>query len=151
MASFNAEKEKISIKIRSKGGCFCREHHACNAYKIIDQQLKSIPVEDLSFVEHETGPELLIWVALGTSGITLAASIIELIKAIMVARSEGTKHGDEHYDYLELSVRKFYKNGKIREETVAKFYPRDPLDKELIEQPLRTKIIKLLSKPKKKK
>lgn len=151
--AFDKEKGKIiSIKIRIKGGCFCRERHACYTYRIIDQQLKSYSSQNAQFAfkEHESGPELLIYVALSTAGITLAVSIIELITTIIKARSEGTKHGDDPYACLELIVREFDENGKIREEVVAKFQPPDPVDKGLIEKSLQKKINELLSRPDKK-
>ncbi len=61
----------VSIKIRVASGCFHREHSPA-AYALIDQQLKGIPVENrrFAFEEHESGPEVLVFVALTTAGIT---------------------------------------------------------------------------------
>jgi hypothetical protein len=151
-ASNKGKGQIISIKIRTPGHCFCREHHAPNACRIIDQQLESYvsQIADFSFKEHETGPELLVYVAMGTSCITLVASIINLITAIIKARSDGIDHGDPPYDYIELIVRGFNDNGKIKEETVVKIESREFINKELIEKTLQKKISELLRVSKKK-
>jgi hypothetical protein len=92
--SAKGKGKAISIKVRVTGGCFHREHSP-NACRIIDAQLESYHSHEreFSFIEHESGPELLVYVALGTAGITLAKSVIDLITAIIKARSEGAKKG----------------------------------------------------------
>jgi hypothetical protein len=114
--------------------------------------LQSYPPHDreFSFIEHESGPELLVYVALGTVGITLAKSVIDLITAIIKARSEGAKKGDRHDYPIELIVRGF-DDGKFKEEIVLRFDSRDPIDRELIEESLEKKVSAMLAKPKKKK
>ncbi len=93
---------------------------------------------------------MLVYVAMGTSCITLVASIINLITAIIKARSDGIDHGDPPYDYIELIVRGFNDNGKIKEETVVKIESREFINKELIEKTLQKKISELLRVSKKK-
>jgi hypothetical protein len=105
--------------------------------------------ENFSFQEHESGPEILVYVALGTVGITLAKSIIDLITAIIKARSEGIKLGDSPDAPLELIVRRFDNKGKIKEETVLRFGSQDQVKKEFIEESLKKKISEILSEPKK--
>src|SRR5574337_529202 len=82
--------QPVSIKIRVEAGCFHREHSPA-AYAIIDQYLRDSPPRDVPFrfEEHETGPEVLVYVAAATAVGTLAASIINLVTAILRARSEG--------------------------------------------------------------
>jgi hypothetical protein len=81
----------ISIKIRVVSGCFHREHSP-RGYAVIDSQLaKLLPDSELGFEEHESGPELLVYLAVATAGITLAKSVIDLISAIIKARAEGVK------------------------------------------------------------
>lgn len=140
----------ISIKIRVTSGCFHREHSPY-AYRIIDKQLVAYSSQDsnFSFQEHESGPELLVYVALGTVGITFAKSVIDLITAIIKARSEGIKHGDSPDAPIELIVRRFDNNGKIKEEIVLRFGSRDEVKKEFIEESLKKKVSELLSRPKK--
>jgi hypothetical protein len=149
--SGKSKGKAISIKIRVTGGCFHREHSPI-AYRIIDSYLKSYSPHngEFSFIEHESGPELLVYVALGTAGITLAKSVIDLITAIIKARSEGAKEGDRHDYPVELIVRGF-DDGKVNEEIVLRFNSHDPIDRELIKENLEKKVSKMLTKPKKKK
>src|SRR5438128_1689872 len=94
----------VSIKIRVTGGCFHREHSP-NAYTLIDKQLRdAASIDNLAFEEHESGPELLVFLALGTAGISLAANVINLIVAIIKARSEGVKKGDKPSEPVEIIV-----------------------------------------------
>jgi hypothetical protein len=142
----------ISIKIRVTSGCFHREHSPY-AYRLIDAQLKSYPPhnKEFSFMEHESGPELLVYVALGTAGITIAKSVIDLVTAIIKARSEGAKRGDRQGNPIELIVRGFGEDGKIDEEIVLKFDSWDEPVEESIEKALKKKISIVLGKSEKKK
>ena len=85
----------VSIKVRVSSGCFHREHSP-RAYDIIDRRLRSIPDDERTFVfeEHESGPEVLVYLAATTAGLVLAKSIVELITAIIKARSDGIRQGD---------------------------------------------------------
>jgi hypothetical protein len=141
----------ISIKIRVTGGCFHREHSPI-AYRIIDSHLESYPPNngEFSFIEHESGPELLVFVALGTAGITLAKSVIDLITVMIKARSEGAKKGDRHGYPVELIVRGF-DDDEVKEEIVLRFDSHDPIDREFIKESLEKKVSTMLTKPKKKK
>ena len=51
----------LSIKLRVVSGCFHREHSP-HAYQLIDSHLNASPAE-LEFQEHESGPELLVYMA----------------------------------------------------------------------------------------
>ncbi len=53
----------VSIKVRISR-VFHREHSP-EAFKIIDARLRSLP-ENLEAIEHESGPELLLYLAVGT-------------------------------------------------------------------------------------
>ena len=70
-------------------GCFHREHSPC-AYELIDSYLSRSTAES-EIEEHESGPELLVYLAVATAGLTLAKSIIDLVTSIIKARSEGVK------------------------------------------------------------
>lgn len=142
----------ISIKMRVTSGCFHREHSPY-AYRLIDAQLKSYSSHDkeFSFIEHESGPELLVYVALGTAGITIAKSVIDLVTAIIKARSEGAKRGDRKDNPIELIVRGFGDDGKINEEILLKFDSWDEPVEESIERALKKKISIVLGKSEKKK
>ena len=77
--------QAVSIKVRVDSGCFHREHSP-RAYKIIDEYLRANPSDDWRFEEHESGPEILVWVAAATSVVTLAASVLNLVSTIIRAR-----------------------------------------------------------------
>ena len=91
-----------------------------------------------------------MYVALGTAGITLAKSVIDLITAMIKARSEGAKRGDRPDNPIELIVRGFGDDGKIKEEIVLKFDSWAELEEETIEKTLKEKISIVIGKPEKK-
>ena len=142
----------ISIKIRVKSGCFHREHSP-HAYKIIDTYLQQVPPDENNFVfeEHESGPEILVYLALASSLITLSGNIIDLIATIIKARSESVKKGDRPHDPVELIVRRVIKSGEIREEKVLRIGYDDPINDKEIERKLNDATQKLVSEVKKKK
>lgn len=125
----------ISIKVRVTGGCFHRQHSP-HAYNLIDDYLQGCTSLDAHFEEHESGPELLVWLAMGTAGITLAKSVIDLVTAIIKARSEGIKKGDSPSAPVELIVRKVITDDKIIEEKVLRFDFKDEVNTEQIEKAL---------------
>ena len=135
----------ISLKVRVVSGCFHREHSP-HAYALIDKQLASRASRQpqFAFVEHESGPELLVYVALGTAGITLAASVIDLVTAIIKARSEGIKKGDRPSDPLEVIVRRVGDGDKFVEETVLRVGPADPVNAGEIEARINAALQRLL-------
>jgi hypothetical protein len=97
----------------------------------------------VGFEEHESGPELLVWIAIGTAGITLAKSVIDLVTAIIKARSEGIKKGDSASAPVELIVRKVITDDKIIEEKVLRFDYKDEVNTEQIEKALKKVIEKI--------
>jgi hypothetical protein len=139
-----------SIKVRVSGGCFHREHSP-NAYQIIDEYLRSHPQNDCAFEEHESGPELLVYLAFATAGISLTANIINLVTTIIKARTEGIEHGDHPNAPLELIVRGFDESGKLREERVLRVESWHDVSEELIERSLLNSINKMAPKSKGKK
>jgi len=141
----------VSIKVRVTSGCFHREHSP-RAYEIIERHLRSIPDDERTFVfeKHESGPEVLVCLAATTAGLVLAKSIVELITAIIKARSDGIRQGDHPDATLELIVRRTCKDGEFTEEKVLRVGPHDPVDKSVIEQELRKsaeKLIKEMEEP----
>jgi hypothetical protein len=134
----------VSVKIRVSSGCFHREHSP-RAYTLIDKQMSELVMHDeFTFEEHESGPELLLFVAAATAGISLAKSIIDLIVAIIKARSEGIKKGDHPASPLELIVRRTYKDQEFREETVLRIGHEEAIDRKIIEEHLKQSISNLL-------
>jgi len=136
----------VSIKIRVASGCFHREHSP-HAYEIIDSRLAKLPPDlELGFEEHESGPELLVYLAVATAGITLAKSVIDLITAIIKARSEGVKKGDKPADPLELIVRRVDNAREYREEVVLRIGHNDPVEAQAIGKELNEALRNLIKK-----
>jgi hypothetical protein len=135
----------LSIKIRVTSGCFHREHSP-HAYKLMDSHLASSTAA-IEFQEHESGPELLVYMALATAGVTLAKSVIDLITAIIKARSDGVKKGDHPDAPLELIIRRVDDGREFREETVVRIGHSDPVDPKLIEKQIAEALGKLLKTP----
>jgi hypothetical protein len=148
-SSVEGEGIPISIKIRPSGGCFHREHSPI-AYQIIDEYLRSHPSSDFDFEEHESGPELLVYLAFATAGISLTANIINLVIAIIKARTEGIQRGDHRDAPLELIVRGFDENGKLREEKIITIDPWQNTTEDLIERALLTSTSRMIPKKKRK-
>ncbi len=135
----------VSIKVRVASGCFHREHSP-RAYELIDRSLTKVPGSDGSFAfeEHESGPEILLYLAVTTAGLSLAKSIVDLITAIIKARSEGIKKGDHPSEPLELIVRRVHDAQEFREETVLRIGHKDAVDEARVEQQLKDALRKLL-------
>jgi hypothetical protein len=111
----------VSIKVRVVSGCFHREHSP-EAYRLIDDYVSSARLSEAHYriEEHESGPEILVYLAVTTAGLSLAKSVVELITAIIKARSEGIKRGDRPSDPLEVIVRGHTKDGEYTEEKILR-------------------------------
>lgn len=135
--SQNPDDIPISIKIRVTSGCFHREHSP-RAYTLVDDYFLSLKGSDnsFSFEEHESGPEVLIYLALGTAGLALAKSIIDLIVVILKARSEGIKKGDQPQAPLELIMRRIKKNGEFIDERIIRINHDDLIEKKKLNKAL---------------
>ena len=140
----------VSIKVRVASGCFHREHSP-NAYKIIDRCLDSILPDDciFQFEEHESGPEILMYLAVTTAGLAVAKSIIDLITAIIKARSDGVRQGDTPDAPLELIVRRIHKHGEFVEEKILRVAPGDSVNRSAIEKELEKAAKKLIKEEQK--
>jgi len=127
----------VSIKVRVTSGCFHREHSP-QAYRIIDEYLQLQAPEDArwSFQEHESGPELLVYLAVTTAGLSLATSVINLVTAIIKARADGIKKGDHPNAPLEIIVRGHHRDGEFYEEQILRVDSRTPLARDVIENAL---------------
>ncbi len=89
---------------------------------------------------------MLVWLALGRAGTTLAKSLIDLVTAIIKARSEGIKKGDSPSAPVELIVRKVITDDKIIEEKILRFDYEDEVNNEQIEKALKEAIEKITQK-----
>jgi hypothetical protein len=124
----------VSIKVRVTSGCFHREHSP-HAYRIIDDYLAGADLSGTQcrFEEHESGPELLVYLAVTAAGLGVVKSIVELVTAIIKARSEGIKKGDGPSDPLELIVRGHAKDGEYFEEIVLRIPPQRVITRKQVE------------------
>ena len=135
----------VSIKLRVSSGCFHREHSP-RAYELIDLNLQRLADSDahLVFEEHESGPEILVYVSLVAAGLGLAAQVINLITAIIRARSEGIKKGDHPSHPLQLIVRRVHDADGFREEQVFTIGHTEAVDEVKLEKQLKDALHKLL-------
>jgi hypothetical protein len=132
----------VSIKVSVVSGCFHRDHSP-RAYALIRQHLTRLsPTEtEFAFEEHESGPEILVYVA---AGIALAKSVIDLVVAIIKARSEGVKAGDVASEPVELIVRRTVQGGTVQEEMVLRFNHTDPVSAKVVGERLGAALDRLL-------
>jgi len=136
----------VSIKVRVLGGCFCRG--CCrNAWEIIDQaqaDLHKRNGRDFYLEEHESGPEIIAFLAIATAGITLTKSLIDLLITIVKARSDGRKNGDQREEPLEIVVRRIQTRDELREEFVLRIGQHDCLDRRELESKLKAALESLV-------
>jgi hypothetical protein len=118
------DSRSVSIKIRVTSGCFHREHSPI-AYALIDERVSSLDGSSFSLVEHESGPEILIFIGALAGAFQLTSSVIDLVTTIIRARHVGVKKGDDPAEPLELLVRRFDEAGTLREEVVLRVAPGD--------------------------
>jgi hypothetical protein len=127
----------VSIKIRVDTGCF---HRSCcpYVYRVIDQDVRKLRLTDdrFIFIEHETGPEIIVYLAVAVAGLNLATSIINLITTIIKARFEGLKHGDRHHDPVTLIIRRIKNKDILVEEKLMTFNPHDEISLKIVEKVL---------------
>jgi hypothetical protein len=126
----------VSVKVRVSYGCFHREHSP-HASELIDREVAGIPEgkREFEFIEHESGPELLTWVSVGMSGLSLALSAAQLVVAIIQARRAGVETGDRPSEPVELIVRRTSDSG-FHEEMVLRVGMEDRIDPTAIETAL---------------
>jgi hypothetical protein len=104
-------------------------------HAIIDRYLENLaPADkDFEFEKHESGPELMAYLAAGAG---LASAVIGLITAIIVARSQTHKRQELPEKPIELIVRRFDEEHGVTDEIIVRFGKTETNDKHLIEQHL---------------
>ena len=135
----------ISIKIRVDSGCF---HRDCSpkAYSIIDDELKNFDPkkEKAVLIEHESGPEILVYLTIISGSISLTTAIINIVTAIINARKKGIELGDRPNHSINLIIRNFDKKGNIKEEKILTIDRSSSIDKKILKDHLEKGIKKLL-------
>ncbi len=132
----------VSVKVRVESGCFHREHSPV-AYKIIDAN-RERPPDHTEVIEHESGPELLLYLAVTAGALSLAKGVIELITAIFKARSAGIKKGDQPKDPLVLIVRRVDEKNEYREDVILRICHTEAVDSGAIERELTAAIKEII-------
>ncbi len=135
----------MSIKVRDDSYHFDRGHSP-HAYRLIDAHLGTLsPADaDFSLEEHESGPELLVYLAAVTAGVTLAKSLVDLITTIIKAKSEGVKKGDPPSAPLELVVRRVEDGHEFRKEVILRIGHAGEVNSKIIGQQINRAIGRLL-------
>jgi hypothetical protein len=134
----------VSVKVRVESGCFHREHSP-EAYKIIDARLRR-PPEHAEIIEHESGPELLLYLAVTAGALSLAKSVVELVTEIFKARAAGIKKGDHPKDPLVLIVRRVDEKNEYREDVIFRIGQADSVDSGVVEKELTAAIKGILKR-----
>jgi len=129
---------RVSIKVRpNPSGCFHCRGCCPNASKILDAaQEKFSGEKEFRFLQHETGPEIIVKLAVAAASLGLAKSVIELVTAIIKARSDGQKKGDKKHDPIEVIIRGFDKDKKIFDESVLQIPPGEVVPSSVVKQAL---------------
>jgi hypothetical protein len=135
----------VSIKVRASSGCFHREHSPA-AFEIIDNKLQSPKLrrDSLSFQEHESGPEIIVYLAVLAAGLNLTTSLVNLVTAIIKARSEGVKKGDRPDEAIDVIVRGYTEDGQYFEGQILRLESKDKVTSKAVEVALRSEIEKHL-------
>ncbi|MFT4104753.1 MAG: hypothetical protein QM657_03250 [Lacrimispora sp.] len=136
----DAQGFPISIKIGVYSGCFHNEHSP-NAYQEIYDYMEKHQF-DCGYEEHESGPEVLAWIALGTAGLTLSKSVVDFVIAIINARTNGRKKGDRSDGNIKLIVRRYGNKGNIKEETILEISDTNTITNDIVEKAILTALKK---------
>lgn len=137
--------EPITIKIRAEHGCFCTSHSK-ETNRLIDEIIRNEYAHEFDYHEHESGPEIIAWLALGTAGLTVTKSLIDLITAIINACKKGREKGDNHHGKLLLIVRDTHRTNNSTEEVVLEIYDEDLIDSEIVRKAIESGITKKFNK-----
>ncbi len=137
--------EPITIKIRAEHGCFCRSHSK-ETNRLIDEIVRNNHSYEFDYHEHESGPEIIAWLALGTAGLTVTKSLIDLITAIINACKEGRKKGDGNNGKLLLIIRDTHRTENSTEEIVLEVYNNDLIDSAKVKKVIESGINKKFNK-----
>lgn len=91
---------------------------------------------DFEFETHESGPEILVYLAVTAAGVSLVKSVIDLITTIIKARSETWRKGDLPFKPLELIVRHVDEGRGRSDEIILRFGQNETSDETVIKQRL---------------
>ena len=119
-------------------------------HALIDRYLEKLaPADaDFGFEKHESGPEILVYLAVTAAGVSLAKSVIDLITTIIKARSETCNKRDLPFKPVELIVRRVDERRGRTDEIILRLGQNEACDETVIEQKL-MKALREIAKSKK--
>lgn len=124
---------RLSIKLRSVGGCF--DCSNCNPVlrAHLDRILQPSADDGIDVERHESGPE---WLVYATAGLSFLASLATLVATVLQARRDGNERGDRVRCDVELIVRGLKKDGTVFEEKVLRIGSDNSVDEKAIKSAL---------------
>jgi len=138
-------KMAVSVKVREVG-FHLDTRDMDQVYDTVSRFLEHASGDpDLEVIRHESGPEILVYCAVATAGITLAKSVIDLITAILKVRSSSVRKGHRPLQPVELIVRRTVESRGVSDETVLKLGRCEKVDRKTIERELKKALSKLIS------
>lgn len=107
-------------------------------HAIIDRYLEDLgPARnDFDFEKHESGPEIMAYLAVTVVGVSLAKEVVGLITAIIKARSETHKKRDLPVRPIEIIVRRLDEKHGLTDEIILRLGQEEPENEAAIEQKL---------------
>lgn len=130
--------ERIAIKLRDGGVtfcCNCNVESCCTEVKKVMRGFNHENNNGIDLISHESGPEILIDLALGVAGgliIEVSKLIVSLIKA---RRKDNASNGnnDRKIVMYMRTTKEDRKNDSI-EETILELYESDAVDTEVVKK-----------------
>ncbi len=141
----NSDQLPVSIKVRATYGCFWCRGCAPHAMRLIEEaRHRHEQDHEFHFEEHESGPEVIVYVV---AGVALTTAVINFVAAIIKARSDGKKKGDKTDHPIELIVRGFDGDGKLFDEVVLRLPPGDESTRAAVQKALQRGLDKHMPPP----
>lgn len=141
--------EWVIVKLVPEGGGCCCFHCWPEAWNRINQALApeaQIEDEGDALVRsaqgdcvlecHESGPEVVVCLAVASAGLALAKSVVDLVTTIIKARADGAKKGDRSNRPLELIVRRIDRDENLQEKHVLRIESREAVDRQIVNEAL---------------
>jgi hypothetical protein len=140
----------ISIKVRVRYGCFCYGHSP-HLERMFHRHWDREKPNRAEYVEHESGPEWLIYLTLAVGGLTIAEkslgiikSIIDLLAIAAKTHAEERRKRNEQPEPLVIVVRGFTPERVFFEKTVIEIDWGNPPADEAIKESL-TEVIQQIA------
>jgi hypothetical protein len=97
--------------------------------------------DEFEVEEHESGPEILVYLTVAAGALNVSAALVNLIAAIIKARSEGRKIGDKPLEGVELIVRGYTSGDNYFEERILRVNQSDEITAKLVRDALKKRVV----------